>query len=258
MKAWLRPVLAIARVAFSEIVRDKILYNVFVVMVLLMGVGYLASRLSYVSPWRFVTNMGFTGMGLCSLAVGILVGANAIPREFERRTAWVALSHPITRYQFVWGKMLGICCVLGVNTLIMELVFSVLLLLSGGEWSPIFIYGFWLVMLQAFLGAAIAILVSSFSTVSLAVTISIGLSLLGMNISQLRFLSDRAESEAGRLGLVIASYLIPNFENFQAGEIMAYQLPISPSLAAATTLYAFLVITMFTIIAAFFLKRREV
>ncbi|MGZ6371491.1 MAG: hypothetical protein ACXWPM_12115 [Bdellovibrionota bacterium] len=43
---------AIGRVTFFEILRDKILYNIVIFSVLLLGIGFLASKLSFARPDR--------------------------------------------------------------------------------------------------------------------------------------------------------------------------------------------------------------
>src|SRR6185437_7550167 len=106
---------SVASVSFREIVRDKILYNILVIAVLLMGLGFLASRLTFVRPDQIVLDFGVSAVNLSLVAIAALIGASLLNREVERRTIFLALSRPISRFQFVAGKYVGLLLVLLLN-----------------------------------------------------------------------------------------------------------------------------------------------
>lgn len=252
--------LAVGRVTFFEVVRDKVLYNVLLAAVLLFGVGFLASRLSSLSPGRVIIDFGLSALSISSLMVAILVGAGLLGREFERRTIHVALSHPISRLQFVAGKYVGLSGVLFVNWLLFVILYGVLL---WGQTGHVFAgstvtIAVVLALFQTLLMGAVAILLSSISTTSLAVILSVGSYLVGTNISELRLLAVKIESPVGKWALNSASLLFPNLEFFNLGTKVTYDLPVAAGFFVASMAYALVYSALCVGAAGLLAGRREI
>ena len=198
-----RVVWSVAAVSFREIVRDKILYNILVIAVLLLGLGFLASRLTFVRPDRIVLDFGVSAVNLSLVAISAMIGASLINREVERRTMYLALSRPISRFQFVAGKYVGLCFVLMLNWLLVSGAFLAVLLLSGGveahSFSTTLFVALGLLLFQSLMMAAIAILFSTFSTTSLSAVLAIGVYLIGNNVSQIHGIAQKIYSGLGAL-----------------------------------------------------------
>lgn len=236
------PVRAIGRVTFLEILRDKILYNILVCAALLLGLGLLASRLVFARPERVLLDFGYGGLRVSCAMIGLLVGAAMIGREFERRTAWVALSKPISRLQFVCGKFAGLAALLAVNWALLSAVFAGMVAWSGGEAAPVltgtFAWALGLALLESLLVACVAVFFSCFSTTSLAVICTLGLYLIGHNIS--RVLEAVARLRAGWISeaLRAGAVLLPNLEHFELGTRLTYSLPVEPAYGLRAIAYA--------------------
>lgn len=252
---------AIGKVTFLEVLREKVLYNVLLIAILLFSLGFFASRITYIQPERMILDFGYLALSFSSLILGILIGASLIPKEFERRTAHVALSHPISTYQFIFGKYLGLVQVLAVNWVLLVTAYILLLFGQKGvlDWSSLgftFFSAIWLALVQSFLVGAIAIVFSSFSTASLSVILSSGIYLIGVNASDLRLLSTRLESTLGKALLKAIANSIPNFEHFNLGLKVTYDLPVLFNLVLATTVYGFCIALFCAVLAAWFIRRR--
>lgn len=253
---------AIARVTFFEIVRDKVLYNIIVCAALLFAVGFLASRLTFLRPERVTMDFGMSAVNISCAMIAIFIGAGLIGKEFDRRTIYVALSHPISRAQFVLGKFLGIASVITVNWLLLSAAYLSMLWLSSGELatllSPALFAGLFLLLLQSFVIAAIAILFSTFSTTSLAAIMTIGVYLVGNNISQLRAVAARLKNPGGAAMINTVATLLPNLENFNIGSRVTYGLPVGGQFMAIGILYGVLLTAFLIVLAGLLIRGREV
>jgi ABC-type transport system involved in multi-copper enzyme maturation permease subunit len=258
----LKVALAVARVTFLEIIRDKVLYNIILCAVLLLGLGYLAARLSFVRPTRLMLDFGITGVAISCAMIAIFTGATLIGREFDRRTIFVALSRPISRFQFILGKFLGLSGVLVVNWI------GIAVVLVGGIWlsaisgfdgalSSTFFLALELALAQSLILAAMSIFFSAFTTTSLSVIFTIGLYLVGTNISQLRLLAARADSPVVAAVLNALSSVLPNFEHFSVGTKLSYGLPLDPSKFIYTQSYALALVALFMVAAGLLVQKRE-
>ncbi len=253
---------AIGWVTFLEIVRDKVLYNVLVCSLLLFGVGLLASRLNFLSPDRVILDFGLMSVGISSSLIAVFVGSGLLAEEFKRRTIYVALSHPISRAQFILGKFLGLVGVLAVNWGLMTISYFLFLFFFSLERLNVFSVSlFWAVFfyfIQSIVLGSIAILFSTFSTTSLSASFSIGIYLVGINISQVQLLVARSPASFGRSLLSFLTTLLPNFEHFNLGIQVTYGLPVSWQFASLSILYGLFVITMCLALAGVFIQNREV
>ena len=259
----MQAVLAIAKVTFKEILRDKVLYNTAVFAVILLGVSYLAAKLTFIQPERVVIDFGFSAINLCCSLVGVLVGAGLIAREVERRTFYVSLSRPITRHHFVFGKFLGMAVVLVLNALLLGFALAVILVyvranIEGtSPLSVVTVEALGLFCLQSIVMASIAILISSFSTTSLSVVICFGVYLIGNNISQIRRQAEKAESLSTRILLEGIGRVFPNLEHFNLKLKVTYGLPVDGAFLAAATFYGLALCMVYLVLAGFLLRSKE-
>jgi ABC-type transport system involved in multi-copper enzyme maturation permease subunit len=255
-----RVVGAVGWVTFTEIVRDKVLYNVILAAILLFGVGFLASRLTFLRPQRVVLDFGLSALSISCGMIAVLIGSSLIGREFERRTVYVALSHPISRLQFVLGKFLGIAMVVCVNWLLLALIYVGLLAGQGGagEMGLTFFTAIVLILVQSLVLSSLAILFSSVSTTSLSVILTLGLYLIGTNISELRLLALRIGSDFWKAVLNAIAAVLPNFVHFGLGMKLTYDLPVTAGFVAFSVLYGLSLILLFLLIAGVLIRMREV
>lgn len=247
---------ALGRVTFHEIVRDKVLYNIVLCGLLLLGAGFLASRLTF-RPSRVIIDFGLSAMNFSGTVIAVFVGATSLSREFERRTALVALSRPITRLQFVLGKFVGVAGVLVVNWILLSGCFLGVLLLSDGRASPTLGVALLLSMVQSLLMAAIAMAFASSSTVSLSVIFCAGIYLVGTNISAMRLVAQKATSPVMLYLLRWAATFLPNLEHFNLGTKATYGLPVAAQFVGAGLAYAAVLISLSLLAAGILIRSRE-
>jgi len=255
-----RVILAVARVTFQEILRDKVLYNTVVISGLLFGVGVLASKLTFIRPDRVVLDFGLTAIAISNGFLAILIGSGMLAREFERRTILVALTKPITRIQFLLGKFVGLGGVLVLNSLLLSAGYLLVLrvLSEGGAiFSSTLGWALLLLGVQSLVLAALAVFFSSFSTASLAVMMTFGTYVIGINCSQIRMLALKQDSAIVQGVLQFVASSIPNFEHFNLGLKVTYGLPILPQFILTSLVYGSTWILLLMLFSGVLLERRE-
>ena len=112
----------------------------------------------------------------------------------ERRTILVVLSRPVSRFQFLIGKYLGLASLICVNWAVFSAIFLLVLLTSGGALTLVLLFALVLILCQTLAIGAIAFFFSTFTTAALSVIFTLGFYLIGNNISQIRFLSLKTAS----------------------------------------------------------------
>src|SRR5881397_1929190 len=112
-------ILAIARNAFREAVRDRVLYNLVVFVLLLIISAIFVGELSAGAEAKITVDLALSAMLLFGVFIAIFVGVGLVYKEIERRTIYAIFSKPVGRGEFLVGKYLGLCLTLAVNVAVM-------------------------------------------------------------------------------------------------------------------------------------------
>ncbi|PYQ70023.1 MAG: hypothetical protein DMG04_26180, partial [Acidobacteria bacterium] len=115
----MKATLAIAVNVFRESVRDKILYNLVLFAILMIGASYVIGQLTAGQDVKIIKDLGLAATTLFGLFIAVFIGIGLVSKEVERRSIYSLLSKPIHRYQFVLGKYAGLVLTLVVNILVM-------------------------------------------------------------------------------------------------------------------------------------------
>lgn len=248
----------LGRATFREIIKDKILYNVLLCSFLLLACSFLASLLAITTQARVVQSFGLASVTIAALLIALLTGAPLVGREIERRTILLILSKPISRFQFLLGKFIGLVGIIVLNWFLLSSVYLLILKLSGGVIHGTLLIALLSVLFQAILVGALAMALSAFTTTSLAVMITMGFYLVGVNLSQIRFIALQSDSGVTKFFLNGLALLWPNFEFFNLGNKVTYGLPITWDLCFYMFSYWLVVLTVILLVANFLIYRREI
>jgi Cu-processing system permease protein len=262
LRNWPRVVLSVGWVTFREIIRDKILYNILMVSVLLLGLGFLASKMTFLRPDRIVLDFGVSAVSLSSVAIAILIGAGMVNRELERRTIYLALARPISRFEFIAGKFFGLSLVLILNWILLCSTFLLILSFSSfgdvNNFHATLFGALFLLLCQSVMMAGVAILISTFSTTSLSAVMSVGIFLIGNNISQLHVITSRMQRGPLSFFIDTLSFMVPNLEYFNLGQKVTYGIPVAFSFVLTGLAYSLIVSAFSILLAGIFLHGKEV
>ena len=215
----LRRTFAIARNAFREAVRDRVLYNLVLFVLLLIGGAIFLGELSAGQEAKIIVDLGLSAMLLFGVFIAIFVGVGLVYKEIERRTLYAILSKPVSRGQFLLGKYLGLCVTLFVNVIIMGLGVSLALVYIHRGWDPM-VVNIWpailLIYFELALITGVALLFSSFSTPALSALLTFFVFIIGHFSSDLKALANSSSSASARFVFRALYYLLPNLMNYSA------------------------------------------
>ena len=119
--------LAIAFNTFKEAVRNRVLYVLLFFSVLILFGAWLASTLSIERPERIVRDLGVAAINVISGLIAVFVGIGLVYNDLDKKTIYTVVSKPISRWQFIVGKYIGLLGTILVNVLIMTWVFCTVL-----------------------------------------------------------------------------------------------------------------------------------
>src|SRR5690242_8801306 len=247
----MRRTLAIARNAFREAVRDRVLYNLVLFVLLLIGGAIFLGELSAGQETKIIIDLGLSAMLLFGVFIAIFVGVGLVYKEIERRTLYAILTKPIGRGQFLVGKFLGLCLTLAVNVAVMGIGVSLALIYIHRGWDPLALR-IWPAILLIYFELAImtgvALLFSTFSSPALSALLTFFVFLIGHFSADLKGLANTSSSAPARVLFRALYYLLPNLTTYSVITPAAHGVvPDAPSIMLAT---AYAVVYSIVLLAA--------
>jgi ABC-type transport system involved in multi-copper enzyme maturation permease subunit len=248
----IRMVGVVARNTFREAVRDRVLYNLVFFALLMIAAAILVGQISIGIDRLVIVSLGLSAISLIGLLMAVFIGVGLVYREIDKRTLYALLSKPIQRSEFLVGKFAGLVLTLTVNTALMTLGLAAALFFVKRSFAPSDSYilvAVYFILLKLALVTALALLFSCFSTPLLSILFTVGIYIAGLFANDIRTFSNITGSRALDALAVALSYLLPNFNNFNAIASAAHGRAIPSALILQNTIYA-VVYTAVVLLAA--------
>lgn len=232
-------IIVVARNAFREAVRDRILYNLVFFALILIAAALLLGDLTDGHQVRTIVNFGLSAMLIFGAFIAIFVGVGLVTKEIEKRTIFAIFAKPVRRGEFLLGKYFGLCATLAVNVAIMGVGVSLALLYAGGGNFALTIWAaVYLIFLQLAVLTAAALLFSSFSSPALSALLTFLIFIIGNLSASLRDFANALNSAAAQILFEVLYYVLPNFSHFSFITAAAHGKTPSVNQVLAATLYA--------------------
>jgi ABC-type transport system involved in multi-copper enzyme maturation permease subunit len=210
-------ILAIARNTFREAVRDRVLYNLVLFVLLLSVSAIFLGAASASQDTKIIVDLGLTAMLLFGAFIAIFVGVGLVWKEIERRTLYTIFAKPVGRSEFLLGKYLGLCATLAVNVAVMGAGVTLVLLYVVRGTTPL-VHALWptvgLIYLELTILTAVALVFSSFSSPIVSAFCSLAVFLIGHFSVELKGFGAVIDSAPVRAILTGVYYLLPNLSTF--------------------------------------------
>ena len=191
---------AIADVTWTELVRLKVFYFLIIFALLVIGNSFFLARFSFEEEFQMLKDIALGAMSIFSSLLAILATATLLPKDREDRTIYTILAKPVSRTEYLLGKLAGVFLLLTLAVLLMGAVFAAVLLLrtqtllhvtatemaalppaelqaaldkvrAAGHDPNLFAGGI-IILLKAWLLAALTMFISTFATSTIFTTIT--------------------------------------------------------------------------------------
>ncbi len=248
----------IASNTFREAVRDRVLYNLVLFVLLITGSAIFLGELTAGQETRTIVDFGLGAMLVFGAFISIFVGVSLVSKEIERRTVFAIFSKPIGRGEFIVGKYLGLCLTLLVNVLIMGIGVSLAIVYVGGGNMAFSIWGaIFLIYLELAILTAVAILFSSFSSPALSALLTFFIFIIGNFTASLRDFAANLGSEFTKRFFDVLYYILPNLSFYSFRVNAAHGDVPSSNLLGGAFLYAIVYILILLTITILIFSRRN-
>ena len=231
---------AIAFNTYREAVRDRVLYNLILFALLIVGSSALIGQISLDINRIVLINLGLTAISLFGIVIAIFIGIGLVSKEIDKRTLYTVLAaRPVRRWEFITGKFLGLVMTLTVNALLMSVGFFVAVMYVShglGRGDLQLLTAIYFILLEFVLITALALLFSTFSTPVFSTIFAFAIFAVGTFADDLRGFSQMATGVT-RWAMTGAAYLVPNFAALNVITQVAHDVKVEPRLILLNTVY---------------------
>jgi ABC-type transport system involved in multi-copper enzyme maturation permease subunit len=251
---------AIAFNTYREAVRDRVLYNLILFALLIVGSSVLFGQISLEINRIVLINLGLTAISFFGIVIAIFIGIGLVSKEIEKRTLYTVLAaRPVRRWEFITGKFLGLVMTLTVNALLMSVgFFAAVMYVSHrlGRADLQLLTAIYFILLEFVMITALALLFSTFSTPVFSSIFAFALFAVGTFSEDLRGFAQMA-SGATRWLMTGAAYLVPNFAALNVISQVAHNTAVEPKLVLLNTLYVVVYTAAVLTAAVWIFERRN-
>jgi Cu-processing system permease protein len=266
----LRAVGLVAAHVFKESVRDKVLYNLVLFAVLMIGASYLIGQLTAGQDIKIIKDLGLAASSVFGLFIAVFIGVGLVWKEVDRRSVHALLVKPLRRQWFIAGKFLGLALTLLVNLSIMAVALYAVLaymawtqpaLVRASVEAPVvdpnLLKAYVLMFVQLLLVTAVALFFSTFSSPMLSAALTFSLYIVG------HFNADLAHFEAVVPSRPVAwlakglFYLLPNLAPFDVKSAVVHGQPVTAAYVGLTSGYGLLYAGALVALAMLIFARRD-
>lgn len=261
----------IARITFKECIRNRALYGIFFLGLLLFTANIIITAMFSWELGKVAVDVGLSVVSFSGLIIIFFLSINALSNDLDRRTIYMILSRPINRSQYILGKYTGLGLIILLSSTILGIcaALSFKLATAGHEafipmhfsW-PVFFLGLTYLSLSLLVLLAISFLWVSITTHPFtAVLLSMLSYFIGQNVENVKNMIIKSQMFEDNVLLIkvteFISWVFPNLAAFDLKTSAAYGLPVNASYLSAVAAYGLSYIGICLILTIMIFQRRE-
>jgi ABC-type transport system involved in multi-copper enzyme maturation permease subunit len=251
-----RAIVAVALNTFREAIRDRILYLILAVALVVVCVSRFVAMLTVGSEVKIVKDLGLSAVSVFGLLIAVFIGVSLVSKEIERRTVFTLLAQPIARWQFVAGKYAGLLLVLASNVVVVGGAVLAAVALMGESPAPL-VAAIALILIELAVVAAFAVLFSSFTNPMLAAVGTVAVYVAGHLSWSFDLLRKRVTTVAGRALCDALHAVLPNLDRLDLKADAVHGAAIPAGTFAAAAAYGAFYALAVVLLACIVFERRE-
>lgn len=122
-----RRVVAITGNTLTELTRQKVFYVVLLFALLLIGTSGFLAQLSFQQEFQVLKDVSLGAMSIFISLLAIAGTARLLSQEIEDRTIYTVLAKPVSRFEYLLGKLAGVVLLLALSLAFMSALFLAVL-----------------------------------------------------------------------------------------------------------------------------------
>ncbi len=250
-------VISLARHTFVDALRERAFLVLGLFAFVMLAASRLLNPLALGEARRVTLDLGLGCVALFGFLLIVLLGTRMVHKEIERKTILVLLAKPIHRAEFILGKYLGLIAILAVSLIGMVVALAGVLLLSGYAFDTNLIVAGYYAFLELAVVAALAMLLTAFTSPVLSTFFLLGLYVVGHLSTSLLDMASMLPNPGTVKLLTAVFHLVPRLDLFSYTLEVVHGLPIDAGQILLATAYTATYATGALLLALVVFRRRE-
>ena len=121
--------MAITGNTLTGLTRLKIFYVLLLFALLLIGSSVFMARMTFQQEFQMLKDIALGAMSIFTSLLAVLATARLLPQDIEDRTVYTILAKPVSRFEYLSGKLLGVLLLLAISLAAMSALFFIVLTL---------------------------------------------------------------------------------------------------------------------------------
>ncbi len=251
-------IIAISINTVREAFHKKTIYASLLFAFLLIAGSRVFTAISPGAETAFIKDISLGTIVFFGMLISVFSAATLIPADVESKRIWCLLTNPISRFQVILGKFLGVALTILITLFFMGGFLLLFLFLRGAPFDVGLLNALVLIFFQLFLLASITIMGSTFLSQVTSSIFALFIYLIGHLTPYFEHLGERMEALSLKFILLSFSKILPNFERFEIKDKLVVGLDIEYGLVASSIIYALLYSLIVLAIAWVFFNEKEV
>jgi len=255
-------VYAIASNTLLELVRLKVFYFLLLFALLFIGISLVTVKLTFQEQFQVLKHMSLGAMSIFTWLLAVLATAMLLPKDIEERTLYTILAKPVPRFEYLLGKLLGVCALLAVAMALMVAMFVLVLYtqersalaakaleyapgpdldaaqqqVRAAAFTANLVPGIAIIYVKAAVCATLTLLLSTFASSSIfTIIVSVVVFIIGhvQPIAREYWITEKGASVAAKIFLPLVALLIPDMRAFDLLDDLASGIPLDLFLQTA-------------------------
>ena len=275
---------AIASNTLLELVRLKVFYFLLLFALLGIGCSLITVKMTFQEQFQVLKHMALGAMSIFTWLLAVLSTAMLLPKDIEDRTLYTILAKPVPRFEYLLGRLLGVCGLLAIALGIMVVMFCSVLytqeqvalaenirvmppgveldaaqaLVRASTFTMSLVPGIAIIYLKAVVCASLTLLLSTFASSSIfTIIVSVVVFIIGhvQPIAREYWLTEKGASAFAKVFLALVALLIPDLRAFDLLDDLSAGIP--QSLFLETAGLGALYISIYFLVAYFIFAGKE-
>jgi ABC-type transport system involved in multi-copper enzyme maturation permease subunit len=251
-------ILAVAVNTFREAVRDRVFTSILFFAGAFILLSLALQEVTIGDQAKVVRSIGQGAIDVFGSIVAMFLGVSIVWKELDKRTIYTVLAKPLPRWQVSVGKYGGLLLTVGVELLVLGVVYTLLMAVQQG-FPPLIVYvSLGMLFLELMLLTAWATLFSASSEPTTATAFTLSVFVIGHLADDIWLYGSQAEAPGVQAVAQALYWVLPNFEVFNIRALAVHEQPVPWDQVAAATGYGLAYSAVVVLLAVLVFDRRDI
>jgi len=250
-------VLSVAKFTFKELIKGKFFLLSFLGFISIVLITFISAEFSYGDPARVALDVGLGILSITSVLIAAIVGQSIIYDEIEARTIYMMITRPISRTEFLLGKILGLVLLVLLNILVLSLATCLMLILFQGAFQLMLAYAILFLFLESLIVILWALTASLLTSRLITGLSTFVMYFAGHVVGEIKQATLVMNNVFFKSMIKLSEALLPMLYKINLKTYVQYPTQLPDGYISTGTIYALTYVSVLVLLAVYIFNKKE-